>query len=123
MDDEQIIGPLTLKQFLIAAGGGGLIYLSDRLLSPSMSIPLILITAYIAFVMFKRVTPPPLDEQYIKAKRYQFPDVAEYHAWLKRKIAQIDSQIAERARKGFVQDPMLDTTRGMLESALRESPK
>ncbi len=123
MNDEQVVGPFTLKQFLIVIGTGGLIYFTNRQFTPSTSIPLILIFGYIAFVLYKRVTPPLLDEQSIKAKRYQFHGTAEYHLWLQRKIAEMDSRIAERTRKGFVQDPTLGTTRALLESALRESSK
>jgi hypothetical protein len=79
-----------------------------------------MIVGYVTFVLFKRVTPPPLDENYIRAKRYQLRSTDEYQQWLKKKIATIDAQIAERARKGFVHDPALDTLRGLLDSVLRE---
>lgn len=120
MDEEQVVGPLTLKQFLCLSGGVGIMYLAYSQFSPSISIPLIMIAGCVTFLLFKRVTPPPFDQNYISAKRYQFAGSEEYQAWLQRKIAIVDAQIAKRARKGFVHDPALDNSRELLDSTLRE---
>ena len=120
MDEERTIGPLTPRQFTFAVCGFGFSYLFYRFSPPMISFPLIVLTLYVTFVLLKRSMPPPIDENSINAKRYQFGTSGEYGEWLKKKLAITDLQIAERERKGFVRDPNLDRTRVLLETALRK---
>ncbi|MDO8623995.1 MAG: PrgI family protein [bacterium] len=123
MDEEKVIGPFTARQFLYLTGGVGVAYLAYRFLSLSMSIPLVALAGYVVFVLMKRSAPPHIDENYIKAKRYQLGSAEEYQKWLQRKIAEIQSQVSMRKQRGFVQDHELDKVREMFEIALRETQK
>ncbi len=121
MDEVPVIGPFTMKQFIFLTGGFGLAYITYRGLPPTYSLPLVVAFLYVTFRLVKQVAPPRIDEAYISAKRYQVGSVEEYRTWLNQRIAITTSQIDERARKGFVQDPELDKMVHMLEAARDKS--
>lgn len=120
MDDEVLIGPFTLRQFVYLCGGFGLSYVLYRDVPEMISIPLIVVIGIATVAHVRRLTPPRLDEQTIRAKRYTFSNVEDYARWLNRKRAIIESQINERRRKGFVTDPTLGHVATILDTIIDE---
>ena len=121
MDEIPVIGPFNIKQFIFLVGGFGCAYTAYRWLPPPYGITIAPLSAYVTFRLVKQAAPPIIDETDIKAKRYQVGSVEEYRTWLNQHIAITQAQIAERKRKGFVNDPSLDARREMLEAALRDA--
>ncbi len=119
MDDQPVIGPLNLRQFLMLSGGLGFAYLSYRFVG-SYALPFIIIIGYVVFVQMKRFSSPPITELYLRTKRDEFGNPLDYTNWLNMKIATVKAQINERERKGFVVDPSLTESQKLLEEALKE---
>ena len=61
-----------------------------------------------------------IDENYIKAKRYNCKNLEEFQKWLRMKIAYCQSQISQRKNEGMLPDPKLEKTLQMFENALRD---
>ncbi|PCH91832.1 hypothetical protein COB80_01560 [Candidatus Kaiserbacteria bacterium] len=59
--EDKIFGPLTLKQFVYVAGGGGLAFLIWRLLPPFIAFPLALaVIGFSASLAFIKINKKPL---------------------------------------------------------------
>lgn len=121
IDEEKLVGPFTLRQFLYFAGGFGLVYVASIYVQGYGLLAIALAVGLPVFGLIRQSTPPPLDANYIQTKRRTFADPLKYRRWLQRKIALAQSQKAERESHGFIADPVIDEAIELLENALRET--
>jgi hypothetical protein len=120
MDEDKVFGPLTLRQFLYSVFSFGVMYLSYTYLPLKISIPIIIL-AVIFFISGFIVYPTVIiNEDYLKLKRSQCDNLEQFQRWLKKKIAEIQSQINMRATRGLIEDPKLNQALQMFENALRD---
>jgi hypothetical protein len=119
MDDDKIFGPLTLRQFLYLSLGLGLAYFAYKFWDSKLNIIVILFGLGMAVRAFL-IPVVVIDENYIKAKRYNCKNFEEFQKWLRMKIAFCQSQIAQRKNEGMISDPKLEKALQMFETALRD---
>jgi len=119
MDEEQVFGPLSIRQFLYAAAGFGLSFLAYNSLELSYSLPIILVIAGIFIALILNSPSITIDENYIKVKRANSKNQEEFEKWIKFRMAMILSQIHTREERGMLQDPKLEAMSKMLEEALQ----
>ncbi|MEI6190780.1 MAG: PrgI family protein [bacterium] len=119
MDEEKILGPLTLRQFLYSAGSFVAIFFAYTYLDTKLSIPIIIVT--VGFFISGFISHPAvtIDENYIKLKRSNCVNLEDFQRWLRKKIAMVQSQISIRESRGLVPDPKLDDALRMFQSAMQ----
>jgi hypothetical protein len=120
MDEENIFGPLTLRQFIYSAGGALVIYFAYEYLALKVSLPIIVVAAIVIVTGFIQHQAVVIDENYIRNKRNESESLQKFQRWLNLKIATIKSQISIRESRGLVSDPELEKALKMFETAMRD---
>lgn len=106
--EEKIFGPLSFKQFVLAAifvilGNFAYSYLELKI---SLIIIVILIGIFIAIM---RNSPKVvIDENYLKIKKANSKTPEEFQKWFMQKFSELESHIEIRKHKGLISDPKLD---------------
>ncbi len=82
--EDKIFGPLTLKQFIYLAGGGGLSFIIYRVLDSLIlaAIPVIFVLAFSAALAFYKINNKPFIYVVEAAFKYYFGD--KLYIWRKK---------------------------------------
>jgi hypothetical protein len=116
MDDSQIFGPLTLRQFLYVAGGVIVCFIVYDYFDAKISTPVIVFVAGACISLIMNAPRVVLNEEYIQKKKATSPTPEVFDRWVRFKIAMIESQVYARKNKRLVSDPKLDAALKLLRS-------
>lgn len=100
--EDKIFGPLTLKQFIYLAGGGGLSFLLYVILGSVVfsAIPIIIVMSFAAALAFYRVNNRPLLDTVESAFKYWMG--GKLYIWKKEeKVKPVSTEAAMREAKSY----------------------
>jgi hypothetical protein len=120
--EERLFGPLTTKQFMVAAVGFGLYYFLESYVPEQYQVVAIGVITIVTIIGILRFKPEKIGnvEEYFQVKKAEL-DPKAYQKMLRMKQAEVLSQIYTRKEKGFAEDPELLKVAEMLEKLISES--
>ncbi len=120
MDEDKILGPLTLRQLIYVLLGFGLCnFLYDNL-DNSFKIPVIIIIAGIIIAIILNAPKVVFNDDYIKKKKLNSKTPEEFERWVKMKQALIQSQIEFKKSRGAQPDAKLEEMLNLLQNTFIE---
>lgn len=117
MDEEKIFGPLTFRQFLYAAVGALLAYVTYTNVQTPYNFAAVIVIAGIVIAGIRNNQGVIMDEHYIELKKLNSKTPEEFEKWIQKKLAEIHAQIALREERGLRPNPTLEIVRKILESS------
>ena len=101
--EDKIFGPLTFRQFVYLAGGGGLVFVSIKLLPLYFGFPLALIFGGFAFALaFVRVNDKPFINMVEAAFNYGLSDKLYIWKHEKKAAKKAPEKVEVAARAGYL---------------------